>query len=71
MARARLVRRLAAAFFFLFLLALTWPGVLLVNRVRPLVLGLPFNLFWTAAWVAAGALVLAAVYRTETRAGGG
>jgi hypothetical protein len=33
-------------------------GVVFANRVRPLVLGLPFLFFWIAAWVVATSLIL-------------
>ena len=39
-------------FFFLCVLgALTVPGLWIANRVEPMVLGLPFLLFWVVAWV--------------------
>ena len=57
-ASVRAARLLAGVFFFAFLAAVTWPGFLPFNRVRPFVLGLPFSLFWVAAWVAAGCVVL-------------
>jgi hypothetical protein len=33
-------------------------GILFANRVRPLVLGIPFLFFWIAAWVVATSLVM-------------
>lgn len=62
----RLVRRLTALFFVAYTLALTWPGMLPFNRIRPLILGLPAVLFWVAAWVAAAILVLWLLDRAET-----
>ena len=56
--------------------ALTF-GLPFVNRVEPIILGLPLLLFWTVAWVAAtpGFLWLAYVIQRRskgpTRAGGG
>lgn len=61
-------RSLAALFFAGYVVFLTWPGVVPFNRIHPFVLGLPFSLFWVAAWVAAGALVLWILHRAETRA---
>ncbi len=59
-------RHLAVALFFLlYLLAVTWPGFLLFNRVRPLVLGLPFSMVWVAGWVLAGGVVLFLLDRVE------
>lgn len=37
------------------------------DRVRPMVLGLPFNLFWLMAWVGLTSVCLRIVYRVETR----
>jgi hypothetical protein len=53
----------AIAFFAAYTLALTWPGVLPFNRVHPLVLGMPFNMFWVALWVALGGIALWAIDR--------
>ena len=63
----RWVRRGAALFFFLFVLAVTWPGMLPFNRIYPLVLGLPFSMFWIAFWVFCSFLVLLLVDRVEGR----
>ena len=46
-------------FFALYTLAVAGPLVLPFNRIRPLVLGLPFSMAWLVAWVlAAGALLV-------------
>jgi len=52
-----------AAFFAAYVAAVTWPGLTLVNRVHPLVLGLPFVMAWIAAWLVAAGLVLWGVDR--------
>ncbi len=39
----------------------------LVNRIRPVILGLPFILFWFLLWVALTPLVLWAAYKVEQR----
>ena len=54
----RRVRRFVVVFFLLMTVAVTWPGMLPFNRVRPLVLGLPFSLVWPALWIVAGCVVL-------------
>lgn len=64
----RLARRLALAFFLGYTVFLTYPGVLPFNRIRPLVLGLPFSLFWGALWVSAAIAVLALLDRAERSA---
>jgi hypothetical protein len=59
------IRRGAVVFFLLFVLAVTWPGMIPFNRIEPLVLGLPFSMAWIALWVALSFLVLLLVDRTE------
>jgi hypothetical protein len=44
-------------------------SVALWDRVRPWVLGLPFNLFWLSAWIIASSLILSVAYRLEVRHG--
>lgn len=63
----RAVRTLAAVFFALNALAVTWPGFTPFNRVHPLVLGLPFSLAWIASWVLLSMVVLWIVDRVERR----
>lgn len=65
----RRVRILAAVFLVVFLAAVTWPGILPFNRVRPLVLGLPFTMVWVALWLVLGILVLWLVDVVERRGG--
>ena len=40
-------------------------GILFANRVRPLVLGMPFLFFWLAAWVVATSLVRWVILRLD------
>ena len=61
------VRRGAALFFLLFVLAVTWPGMLPFNRIEPMILGLPFSMFWIALWVFCSFLVFLVVDRVEGR----
>ena len=61
----RLVRGAAVAFFLLFAVAVTWPGMLPGNRIFPLVLGLPFSMVWIAGWVVLSFLVLVALDLAE------
>lgn len=44
------------------LLALTFPGYALANRVDPILLGMPFSMFWIVLWVVIGAVALLVVY---------
>ena len=39
----------------------------LLNRIHPVILGLPFLLFWILVWVMLTPLVLYAAYRVEKR----
>ena len=60
-------RRGTVIFFILFAIAVTWPGMLPANRIYPLILGLPFSMFWIAFWVFCSFLVLLLVDRVEGR----
>lgn len=42
-------------------------GVPFVNRVEPLVLGMPFVLAWIVLWVVLTSVVMAIVYRLDPR----
>jgi hypothetical protein len=54
---------IVAAFFTVYTIALSWPGVLPFNRARPFILGMPFSMAWVTLWVVLGGLVLWAVDR--------
>lgn len=36
------------------------------DRVEPMLLGLPFNLFWLIAWIVLSSLCMGIVYRVES-----
>jgi hypothetical protein len=55
-----LLRVLAALPFIGILL-----GVPFVNRVEPLVLGMPFVLAWIVMWVVLSSILMALVYRLD------
>ncbi|MEZ0604097.1 DUF3311 domain-containing protein [Paraburkholderia sp. IW21] len=55
-----LLRVLAALPFIGMLL-----GVPFVNRVEPLVLGMPFVLAWIVMWVVLSAIIMAIIYRLD------
>ncbi|MEL6324874.1 MAG: hypothetical protein AAFQ84_11665 [Pseudomonadota bacterium] len=65
----RTIRWGVAAYMLVFLLATTWPGALLLNRVQPFVLGLPFNLFCIALLIMGALGLLAVLYVSEQRSG--
>lgn len=54
-------------YMLLFLLATIWPGALLFNQIQPLILGLPFNLFFIALLITGGLGALTALYFSEKR----
>jgi hypothetical protein len=41
-----------------FALAVHWPVVMVANRYRPAVLGLPFTLVWVSLWIVIALVVL-------------
>lgn len=51
------------------LAALPFVGILLgvpfVNRVEPLVLGMPFVLAWIVMWVVLSSIIMAVIYRLD------
>ncbi|MGF6241744.1 hypothetical protein P3T42_003498 [Paraburkholderia sp. GAS38] len=55
--------------FLRFLAALPFIGILLgvpfVNRVEPLVLGMPFVLGWIVLWVILISIIMAVIYRLD------
>ncbi|WP_341319112.1 DUF3311 domain-containing protein [Paraburkholderia sp. IMGN_8] len=56
-----LLRVLAALPFIGMLL-----GIAFVNRVEPLVLGMPFVLAWIVMWVVLSSIIMAVVYRLDS-----
>jgi hypothetical protein len=63
-------RRLVLGYFALYAVALTYPGVAVVNRIAPRILGLPPTLFWVVLWVALSFPVLWLGWRAEARGRG-
>jgi len=61
--RARQARRTLLGFAAIFAIAVTWPGIILANRFRPTLFGLPFTLVWVALWIVIGFVVLLRVDR--------
>ena len=45
-------------------------SVALWDRVQPVVLGLPFNLFWLICWIVLTTVCMGLAYRLENRTGG-
>ncbi len=47
--------------------AVTYPGYVPFDRIRPFVLGMPFSLFWQLIWICGAVLVLAGLFLWEKR----
>ena len=67
--RERRIYGALTVFFFLVLLALTWPVYTLFSGIRPLVLGMPFSLFYIVVVLVVSFLVLLGLYLWEDRRG--
>ena len=65
----RRLYRSVLAFFVLVFLAMIWPVVTLFSHARPLVIGLPFFLFYLAVLLVGSFLVLLSLYLWENRTG--
>jgi TRAP-type C4-dicarboxylate transport system permease small subunit len=65
----RRIYRCVLAFFVLIFVAMIWPVVTLFSHARPLVLGLPFFLFYLSVLLVGSFLVLLSLYRWENRTG--
>ena len=63
----RWVRGGTVLFFILFVVAVTWPGMVPFNRIEPYILGLPFSMAWIAFWVVLSFLMLLFLDHTEER----
>jgi Protein of unknown function (DUF3311) len=40
-------------------------GTAFVNKVEPLIFGMPFVLAWNVGWVVVGSLIMAIIYATD------
>ncbi|MDR5901623.1 DUF3311 domain-containing protein [Halomonas icarae] len=52
-------------YFAICTLAMVWPGALIANRIDPIIMGLPFFIFWYVAWVFVMFIGLIITYRQE------
>ncbi|MGO3345924.1 MAG: DUF3311 domain-containing protein [Marinomonas sp.] len=52
-------------YFIICTLALIWPGATIANRIDPIILGLPFMIFWYLAWFFICFIGLVICYKTE------
>ena len=68
-AKTRRVYRAVLVFFAAVFLAMIWPIVTLFSHATPLILGLPFFLFYLTVLLLASFLVLLALFLWEDRTG--
>ncbi len=52
------------------LMAETWPGYLVGDRLEPYVFGLPFDFAWLVLWIAVVFVALVLTFRADMRAAG-
>jgi hypothetical protein len=69
-ARHRAVFTTALLYFVAVFAAMLWPVYPLFGGIRPMILGLPFSLFYQVCLLALSFLVLVVLYRWERRHGG-
>jgi hypothetical protein len=60
---------LAALFFGLIPFIAVCFSISLWDRINPIILGLPFNLFWLILWMFLTSLCMWAAYRMEVQSG--
>lgn len=63
--RLRQIRIGVLLYFLAYLAAVIWPGALLFRSAEPLILGIPFSLFWPGLWILLGGGALALLDRAE------
>lgn len=52
-------------YFIICVLALIWPGAAIANRIDPMIIGLPFFIFWNLAWLFMCFIGMVICYNTE------
>lgn len=63
--KRRNIALLMGTYFLICLLAITWPMLKMVNLIYPLVLGMPFLMFWFVLWNFIIVIGLLITYRLE------
>jgi hypothetical protein len=69
-ARHQAVYTAALLYFLAVFAAMVWPVYPLFGGIRPMILGLPFSLFYQVFLLVLSFLVLVVLYRWERRHGG-
>lgn len=67
--RGRRLRRAVVVYFAVVFWCLIWPVYPYFSRIKPLVLGLPFSLFYLVAVLLCSFLVMLGLYLWEARHG--
>ncbi|SJL84237.1 DUF3311 domain-containing protein [Vibrio palustris] len=52
-------------YFLICAMAMIWPGATLANHIEPMIIGLPFYLFWYFAWLLVTFVGLIICYQIE------
>ena len=68
--KVRRLRRVVIFYFILAVLATIWPVYPVFSRIRPIILGLPFSLFFLVVITVVSFLVLVGLYLVEERQNG-
>ncbi|MFQ5703174.1 MAG: hypothetical protein ACE5HT_04055 [Gemmatimonadales bacterium] len=63
----RVVVWVATVYFVAMALAVTFPGVVPFNTIRPFVLGIPFVFAWYLIWIAGSLVVFFLLHRTFSK----
>jgi len=64
-AESRRVSIIAFIYLLICGLAMIWPIYTIANRVYPIILGMPFSMFWIAFWIVMTFIGLIFLYRYE------
>ncbi len=59
----RTATRVGIAYFVAMAVAVTFPGIIPFNTIRPFVFGVPFVFAWYLFWIVGAVLVFAFLYR--------
>ena len=63
----RWARALGIVYFVMMTVAVTFPGLALVNTIRPFIFGIPFVFAWVLSWLVGSLVVFYVLYRAYSR----
>ena len=58
---------IAIVYFISMAVAVTFPGIVPFNRIRPFVLGVPFVFAWYLVWIVGALFVFLYLHRTSAK----